>query len=226
MKKTIIYIYVILIVLLLFFLFRYIVNERFISLYEDGKYDEKDILVLSFLNINESYIYHYNLGNLYYKNGEYNKAIEEYEKALELKPSEEKECDIRVNLALAKLQEIEDDYDLSDSKIEETLDILDDARDILLENDCATNDNDGHDDDAQNLKNDIDDFEDSLRRKQEETKKGDSDKDENDKKDEDDSKGREKIKEDKDGAYENRIEGLELTNSLLNEYEYYNGKTW
>ena len=226
MKKTIIYIYVILIVLLLFFLFRYIVNERFISLYEDGKYDEKDILVLSFLNINESYIYHYNSGNLYYKNGEYNKAIEEYEKALELKPSEEKECDIRVNLALAKLQEIEDDYDLSDSKIEETLDILDDARDILLENDCATNDNDGHDDDAQDLKNDIDDFEDSLRRKQEETKKGDSDKDENNKKDEDDSKGREKIKEDKDGAYENRIEGLELTNSLLNEYEYYNGKTW
>ena len=161
-----------------------------------------------------------------YEYSRQDKFKEEYEKAIELKPSEEKECDIRVNLALAKLQEIEDDYDLSDSKIEETLDILDDARDILLENDCATNDNDGHDDDAQDLKNDIDDFEDSLRRKQEETKKGDSDKDENNKKDEDDSKGREKIKEDKDGAYENRIEGLELTNSLLNEYEYYNGKTW
>ena len=98
MKKTIIYIYVILIVLLLFFLFRYIVNEKFISLYEDGKYDEKDILFLSFLNINESYIYHYNLGNLYYKNGEYNKAIEEYEKALELQ-KDKKDIDLVEDLA-------------------------------------------------------------------------------------------------------------------------------
>ena len=230
MKRLIIAIYIILIIMLVIFMYRYLVNEKFISLYEDGEYEEENIESLSLLNINEPYIYYYNLGNIYYKNGDFDKAIESYEKALELNKAKEKECDIRINLALAKLEKIDDDYN-QEENIDETIDILDDAREVLLEEECATEDGDGHNSEAQELKEDIDDFEEELKKNKKEENDKDSDKDKDEEQQDNSTEdAKEKLLEKKKQTYENRLDGMETVNSIMDwdnsGYDYYDGKTW
>lgn len=230
MKRLIIAIYIILIIMLVIFMYRYLVNEKFISLYENGEYEEENIESLSLLNINEPYIYYYNLGNIYYKNGDFDKAIESYEKALELNKAKEKECDIRINLALAKLEKIDDDYN-QEENIDETIDILDDAREVLLEEDCATEDGDGHNSEAQELKEDIDDFEEELKKNKKEENDKDSDKDKDEEQQDNYTEdAKEKLLEKKKQTYENRLDGMETVNSIMDwdnsGYDYYDGKTW
>lgn len=230
MKKLLIAIYIILIFLLVVFTYRYIVNEKFISLYEDGEYEKDNIDSLSLLNINEAYIYHYNLGNVYYKNGDFDKAIESYERALELHPTKEKECDIRINLALAKLEKIDENFD-TEENIDKTLDILDDAREVLLEEDCATEDGDGHSSEAQELKEDIDEFEESLKNNDKEEQEQEGKEDDKKESESDGNSAKEKIIEKKKQTYENRLDGMEAVNSIMewdnsDRYDYYDGKTW
>lgn len=61
--------------------------------------------------------------------------------------------------------------------LDEVIDILEGAKDILIENDCAhRDDEDGHYEDAQTLKDEIDAFEEQLRKQTEEQdQKGDQD---------------------------------------------------
>ena len=128
---------IILAVFAVFFGAKYIINMVFLASYEDGSYSPETQEVLQFINIPEGYLPYYNEGNAHYKLGEYDKAIAEYQLALEAHPSEKKECDIRVNLALAMLQKI--DFENLDTEKQKANAIrqLQAARNILCEKGCA-----------------------------------------------------------------------------------------
>ncbi len=144
---------------------RLIVNHSFVVAYDKGDYKvdaEKSLLTMNFP---ESYVPYYNLGNAAYKLADYNSAVSYYTKALEMHPSESKDCDIRVNLALALCNTI-DFYHLdSQDKIDTALFILYKARDVLLEKGCASDveGEEGHDPEAQQLKEDIDEMIEKLK---------------------------------------------------------------
>lgn len=133
------------------------VNHSFISDYRRGVYaaDKEEKLLV--LNVPESYLPYYNMGNVAFKNGDYNSAIAYYTQALSLKPTGKRECQVRINLALAMVYSI-DLYHLdSQDKIDTALIILYKARDILMENGWAADDPaQARDATAQQLKEDID----------------------------------------------------------------------
>ena len=77
--------------------------------------------------------------------------------ALEAHPGEKKECDIRVNLALAMLKKINFDHLDTEKDKENAIRTLQAARNVLCEKGCADPyGTDGHDPEAEQLKQDID----------------------------------------------------------------------
>lgn len=153
-RKFIACIYIILFVVCAKLAFSYFYNESLIHKYNKQDYSQSagPLLILNFF---EPYIGHYNNGNMCYKEGKYPEAVEAYQKALELNPPKYKECLVRVNLALSMLGLIGEDYDTPE-KIEDTIKQLKEARDVLTEKDCATDDGDGHSGTAEELKDEID----------------------------------------------------------------------
>lgn len=136
-------------------IFNFIINESLIKHTSEGGLDWTDHLIIYTGNFFEPYVAHYNNGNVYYGRGEYERAIDEYERALKGWPPKMKECRLRTNLVLAMLNR----YDWSGDIVMDADALLLDlkrGRSILLEDGCATDNNDGHDTDAQTLKNDID----------------------------------------------------------------------
>ena len=133
------------------------VNHNFVKQYNNGRYMEDREKSLLVLNVPESYLPFYNLGNVAYKRGDYNSAIGYYSQALNLYPVGSKDCKIRINLALSYCYSI-DYYNLnSQEKIDTAIFTLYKARDILLANGCAKDGEEvGHNADAQQLKEDID----------------------------------------------------------------------
>ena len=101
------------------------------------------------------YIFYYNTGNSHYQKQDYEAAIEAYQKALEANPPAHKECPIRINMALAIIYNIDGDYAHPD-RIEDTIKTLKQAREVLLEVGCATEEGDGHSETAEQLKKEID----------------------------------------------------------------------
>ncbi len=138
-------------------LYRLLVNHDFVIRYRQGEIEVAGEEKLLEFNFPESYVPYYNLGNAAYKNGDYNSAISYYNEALGMHPGEGKDCMIRINLALALCRTI-NFYNLdSQEKIDTALFILYKARDVLTENGCASPEgSDGHNADAQQLKEDID----------------------------------------------------------------------
>ena len=114
MKKILLTIgYFILIIVSSVMIIRYAYNAYLIHQYNRQNYNVTST-PLTLLNFTESYIVHYNQGNIYYKQGNYEDAIRAYNIALALRMPKKKECDVRVNLALAMLGTIKDTYaDLS-----------------------------------------------------------------------------------------------------------------
>lgn len=147
----------------LFLGIRCLINSVFLKQYENGKYEKLNEKILFNFNFPEGYLPYYNMGNAAYLNGDYNKAIEYYNSSLKRTPPHEteddKECDIRVNLALAMLQKI-DWTDLDNEKgIERAVNQLWAARNILTENGCANPDDPyGHNAEAEQLKKEIDEL--------------------------------------------------------------------
>ena len=136
--------------------FRIYTNRSFVQAYYAGEYDTEDEEKLLNFNFPESFVPYYNLGDAAYKLGDYNAAIGYYSQALEMYPTGDKDCQIRINLALSYCNTI-DFYNLdSQEKIDTALFILYKARDVLLENGCASDEGDGHNAEAQQLKEDID----------------------------------------------------------------------
>lgn len=98
------------------------------------------------------YMIWYNHGNDLYNDGNYEEAIEAYDIALNLFPSKYKECKIRINMALSMLKTMKTDYDVA-----QRLDVLKLARDVLTDEGCANKyDDNGHSEEAEKLKKDID----------------------------------------------------------------------
>ena len=185
LKKVPLRVYFILLIALIFgissgVLFsRIISNHVFVKAYEEGEYLKEREEKLLTLNVPESYLPYYNLGNVAYENGEYTSAVGYYTQALNLFPMGEKECDVRINLALAMCYGIDWENMSSQESVDTALLVLYKARDVLLENDWATEDGVSHrDDDAQQLKEDIDKMIEQLKNQQ-----GDDSKDNQDQQD-------------------------------------------
>ena len=157
-KRVVVGIWVLLVIFLGVLLLAYFSNRNMIKNFKKEKYEFNQF---GFLGFTEPYVNPYNRGNIFYSLGDYDRAIAEYELALSHNPSEPADCMIRVNYALSLLAPIDAD-NVTEDNIDEVLEILDEAREILLENGCATNDGDGHDDEAQKLKDEIDEFEQEL----------------------------------------------------------------
>ena len=147
---------VILLVLAFKIILNYVLNGIFLDRYSDNIYDDGLAKSLTYVNFIEPYIAHYNLGNSYYKNREYESAITEYEKALKGFPPKYKECSIRINLVLAKIALIDKEHYKDEDQKENTLKILYECLEILYEDGCAhREDMNGHSQTAEKLKLEI-----------------------------------------------------------------------
>ena len=157
-KRVIVGIWVLLVIFMGILLLAYYSNRNMIKNYKKEKYEFNQ---LGFLGFTEPYINPYNRGNIFYSLGDYDRAIAEYYLALSYNPPEPADCMIRVNYALALIAPIDPDK-INEDNLEEVLDILDEARDILCEDGCANDKGTGHYDPAQTLKDEIDEFEEEL----------------------------------------------------------------
>lgn len=147
MKKIIYGIWILLFVICFHLSFRYIMNEIYIGKYNDSIYENKIINFLLLFNYPESYVAHYNKGNNYYNLKDFDNAVNEYNSALKTVKGDRR-CKVLINLSLSKLE-------LIDLKSNDVKQKLIDIQNILLDSNCATSDNKGKNEDAQELYNEI-----------------------------------------------------------------------
>ncbi len=140
-------------------------NERMISKMRDNIFDNNEFAWLGFM---EPWVEPYNLGNSYFKQKKYEKAIEEYDKALDIKTlPEKKECDVRVNKALSMVIPIDTDNVTKENR-RSIIELLEKAMNVLTEDECATDDGNGHDEEAQTLYDEIKEYKEELEKEEEE----------------------------------------------------------
>ncbi len=152
-------------VLGLLVLARSLINVVFLHSYSTGHYYSIPENLLPCLPFGENYVAPYNLGNVEYHKGNYDKAIYYYTLAYQNDPPEhparDEQCRIRVNFALSLCHTIDFDHlDLSDRQaVSEAVATLRQARAILTQDGCASEpvgSDDGHYQEADLLKHDID----------------------------------------------------------------------
>lgn len=123
-------------------------------------YDEKDYSInenlLKTANYVESYIVYYNNANIAYQNKQFDEAIENYDMALTYDVPEKKRCNIYINKSLTVIATLPDDYEEYEN-IDDSIEILEDARDVLFEDGCASKKGKGHSKEAEKLRQEIDD---------------------------------------------------------------------
>jgi len=176
------------------FTVRYTVNANFVKSFENGNYSTVGERLLLLSNMPEGYVTYYNLGNASYRNQNYEEAIVSYQHALKYKIPEGKECPIRINLALALLS-LKDFDHLEPSEIDDAIKILKTARGMLTEVGCADPDGtNGHNADAEKLKQEIDELLKKLEKQQSENNNDDQKDDQKDD-NKDDQKDDDKKKE-------------------------------
>ncbi len=215
----------------------YICNRQVISNYNKGIYKNSDVNEI--LGFTQPYVYHYNQGNIYYNNGDYEGAEEEYRSALKRYPGGDRDCLTRINLALSIVKQV-DVESITEDNLDDSLKLLDDARDILVENGCAhRDDEDGHNKDAQTLKDEIDAFEEQLKQKvsdqqknggsgkkdQPDTSKDEDGKDESGASD-DEKKIKEKLQEIQGDSLKQRNSEMDTYETYKDGYSFYDGQTW
>ncbi len=230
MKSVWTKIWIVFIVLWLVVLANYVSNEVMINKYEKGIYTENK---LSWLGILEPYVAPYNQGNAHYQKGEYEQAIESYQKALLKNPPKKKECKIRINMALSKLAMIDFD-NLTEDKIPEIIRQLEDAKAVLTEEGCAEEDGMGHSKDAQQLKEEIDQMIEMLKNPQSSGSDDDSQKEqEKDNENKDDSDEEEKdeiqqkLEEIQDESMKNRYSDIQDVENFDNfDFSFGDEPTW
>ena len=191
------------------------------------------VVLVSLMIYFQLYIYHYNKGNDAYENGDYESAIEAYEDALACHVPDKKECDIRVNLALAMIAPI-DLENLSESEVDDTIALLKEARDVLTEDGCAhMDDEDGHDADAQTLKDEIDEYIEQLENpqstelSQDPNQNQDPDKpDEKEDEKEENMDELQEIMQQGTGEHSQGMQYQDMYNNLDYDSFYYDGNCW
>lgn len=146
----------------LLILLRSVENAAFLRAYEKGNYSEMPETLLMPLRFGDNYIVPYNLGNAAYQKGNYDRAVSCFQTALDSDPPEyDEECRIRVNLALSLCHMINfETLDRSDDEaLSNAVRTLYTARSVLTLHECASEpvgSDDGHFQDADLLKHDID----------------------------------------------------------------------
>lgn len=233
MKRNIfIIVYMLVVLILIKLLFNAITNGILISRYENGEYSDKVAYALTMLNFPEEYVADYNCGNILYKKGDYNGAIEQYKRALSKHVTWKKECDIRVNYALAICQMINVDEENKEN-IEAAIREYEKAIVVLTEQDCANDYGGGHDDDAQQLKDDIESEINRLKEllnsdqdKKDEKDNNDGDNSEDNLNEKKDKEIEEKIKNIKDEAIKEQREVEEQGNKVRKKYNDHSKKNW
>ena len=143
---------------------RTLVNRVFRISYENENYAEYPEKLLLPLAFGDNYVVPYNLGCAAYQRADFSQAEEYFTRALESgPPEEEKECAVRINLALSVLHGFP--FDTLDpgaeNEVRAALDTLRKARAALTETGCACESADrwnGHSAEAESLKRDIDDM--------------------------------------------------------------------
>lgn len=175
-RKILTAIYIILILIAIKLFYNIALNSILIDKYEKGQYSENQAKLLTYINFTQSYVANYNYGNVLYQNGEYERAIEKYKKALKGIIPKDKECNIRINYALAICKTVEVD-ESDQNSINEAIKTYESAIDVLTEKGCANkDDNNGHNQNAEQLKKDIQKEIDRLRKLQK-NEKDESEKD-------------------------------------------------
>ena len=140
------------------------VNALFLYNYDHGSYQTIAEYTVDNIAVGENYVIPYNLGNAEYQRRNYEKAISYYWEALSKKlPETEEECKVRVNLALSMCHTIDfDSLDVTDpDAVMEAISVLLEARYVLTEKGCASEpvgSYDGHFENADKLRNDIDEM--------------------------------------------------------------------
>ena len=221
MKKSLLISYILIICLFLEMVVVFILNNNVINSYNDGIYNEKLSERLIPFTIFEKYISYYNYGNILYKNKNYSEAKIQYERSLQYSVPKDRVCDIRINLSLAIINSI----DTENTTIEKQLEILKEARNILYEDDCANLEDDlGNSQEAEELEEKIKDLEKSLGSSSTEDDDQKDNPDDNEENDIDEQK-KEELEEINSSTTENRQEELQNYESL-DDYQYYDGKTW
>lgn len=227
MKKICTTIWGLLICCLVCLVTNFFANEIFVKNYKNGTYKENKLSALGFA---EPYISYYNEGNLCYQKRNYESAIKAYQTALSRYPSKQRECNIRINLALSMIATI-DSSQLTGQELEQAIATLKEAKKVLCEQGCAAEDGNGHSRDAQTLKEDIDRFLAELKNKQDANSKN-SNKSSDPKKDTDNEqlfKNKDKIeaqlKDIQRQSNEERNQSLSKTDELTN-YDFYTGQSW
>lgn len=190
------------------------INEVIIKNYNKQIYNDSLVKTLYVLNFNEPYIPYYNHGNILYKTGDYEEAINKYNTALEKFPSQKRVCDIRINLSLSILATID-----IDSK--DTLGLLEEAKGNLYQDSCV-------DPNYKNSKSkEAEELEKQIKKLVKEVNKKETT-NENDNKD--DNGGQyshieKEIIEREKAANENRQQELNEYENMT-DFEYYSGKRW
>lgn len=229
-KRILIIIYIVVLLICCVPAFRYIYNEVIINRYNSGDYSVSTE-PMSVMNLGEPYVAPYNQGNIYYKNDKFEDAVQSYKTALEQNPPEDKECSIRINLALAMLGTMEGDYS-AEENVESSLEILNGARDVLLEKGCASDDGDGHNETAQKLKDEIDEIIKQLEQQQPSNKPSENpDPDEKKNKNEPNDPKEENIKNNlrqkQAAANKERKETFDFRNEINQKYNFdLDGRIW
>lgn len=221
MKKTLKIFFAILLIILVKLLLSFTINEIIIVNYKNNVYNTNLIKTLYLFNFNQSYIAYYNDGNILYKNNNFEKAIDKYEKAIDRKPPQKKVCDIRINLSLAMIKTI----DTTNSN--DAFDKLEEAKNNLYNNNCANpTDDSGSSKEAE-------EFEEEIKKLEEQLENGTDDNSSSNDNQEDDSNDEkdeysdieQEIKENEKKANSSRQS--DITNyENLDDYEYYSGKRW
>lgn len=142
----------------------YYTNERMISKVQDNVFTTNQFAWLGFM---QPWIEHYNNGISLQHQKLYEEAIEEYDKALDSNIPWEDACWVRINKVLSMIAPIVPEaIDLTN--IDDTINLLKDCQVILTEDYCATEDGEGHDEDAQQLYDDITEWIEELEKQKEE----------------------------------------------------------
>ena len=225
-KKWIIAIYILLLLIFFKLTFNFFYNGWVIMKYNMHDYSV-DFSALMPFNFFQPYIAHYNNGNIYYQEEDFEAAIKEYSTALTRNPPKYRECSIRINLALAKLGLLEDDY-TDPAKRESTIAGLKEARAVLLEDNCATEEGDGHSKTAEKLKEEIDRLLEELQAQPEpgdETQE--STPEQQQAEDELENSIREELQQNQSDAYKEREEEMQFIEDLELDYNFFNdGGIW
>lgn len=223
-KKILIGIYIVMLLICSKLAFNFIYNGIVVAAYHQYNYSVTMKPLLIF-NWSEPYIAHYNQGNIYYQNYSFEDAILSYGEALEANPPKEKECDIRINLALAMLGTMEEDYTAPEN-VETSLEILLGAKEVLLENDCATENGDGHNSTAEQLKEEIEamiaELQQQSETQQKENSNEEGEKEENQQTQEDEFEEdvKKALQEQQSEANQERREALEYYEELEKDYNF------